>query len=1212
MSKLFPQNLRALLDLVVFSWIWPLSRKAKRRPIDILDLPSPPEQVYVSSLKNCIELEGKTPWGLLFRLVMHHGVLAVVTTIGMFFRLGISFSIPMLLGLFIKQMETGGDQAIFYGSALTVVCAMQALIVSFYFSRSDRLALQIQNSICAQLFMAFFMSNREERNKFGKGTLLNIAGEDSESFAKTSSILIELVHDILTIILGIGFLYYYLGIATFTVIIPLLILASLIRSRSHAFETAEDNFLTAKDNRAGIISRFFEGIRQIKLTGLEKFANQTIKSSRTAEISLLRKYINADVMTTFIYGSVITFLPLLSFGVYAFFRNPFEANIIYPSLLLIAMLEDPFGDASYYIGELAKVEVVGKRLLGICSLKKAVSHITFSKRHRFVDVESLSVDSENQEKSVLDSLTFRVKPGESVAIVGPTGAGKTCLLHAIMGETSVKSGTVKIPENCSIGWTPQQPILFQDSIRNNISMGSSKTVDDELLKVCSLSSDISSFPGRLDTLVGNRGVTLSGGQLQRVALARVAYDDPDIILLDDPLSAVDLNTEDDLVEQLIFGVWKQKTVIMSTHRMRHLDKFDKVIFLEDGKIRVMGTFQELLENSERFSQFIKREKHLNTTLSLENSQAENPQLVQEEENDPYYEKRVENREHGRVKWVVWKSYFGEFLKTKREGFSVLSAFAFVMLTLLAGVAPLAQDAWLSIWTASYPAASSNYLFYLIYCLLGCLGFMLSLTYHWGVSRRALGVSNHLHQSVLKKLVQAKPRFFNIFPTGRIVQRLSRDVSILDRQFPKTLREFLNIVVKICLTLIAIVSSIWQTALVVPFLILAALKVGKIRNTLYRELKRLDATSRSPFYHNLDECLSDMTIIRIMRRSDFYKRSLFESFDNVQKVVYAESGLCWGFYFFSQLLVSLLVAVIMIGAIFLSKNGLLLASITGLLLKFTLDVSRQVRRAIEGWGNAESQITALERLKELESAPTEPSGSSVLPQNWPSEGIVEIWNLTARYDVSLPNALEFVSLSISSGDKVGIVGQTGAGKSSLCQLLLGVLEITEGYVKIDDVDIFTISLSELRSRVGVIPQIPFLLPGPLRFQVDPDERFEDSGIIDALEKVGLPYSLFLNGLETSAEDLDSVLSTGQKQLISFARVLLMNPSLLILDEATASVDVETDYKIQCLLNQEFKNKTVISVAHRLESVANCDYLFELSQGRVSKIELQKTEGQPQLV
>ena len=1191
------------MQLVVFTWIWPLSSKAKQRPLKIQDLPHPPEQVYSSSPKNRMLFQEKTPWRLFLKLVVHHKVLATVTTLAMLLRLGISFSIPLLLGLLIKQLEVNGSQSIFYGSCLAIACAAQSLIVSFYFSRSDRLTIQIQNSICVQLFTSFFSTNYEERNKIGKGIMLNIAGEDAEAFARMSSILIEFIHDIGTIGLGICFLYLYLGLATFTVIIPLLILASLIKSRSTAFESAEGNFLSAKDARISIISRFFDGIRQIKLTGLEKFSNQSIQNSRVLEVSLLKKYIKADVLTAFIYGSVISLLPLLTFGVYGFFQKPFEANIIYPSLLLIAMLEDPFGDASYYIGEIAKVKVIGKRLLEICSLKTDTSHLLLSKDEKSIDIKMLSVNSETQEKKILDSVSFMINQGESVAIVGPTGSGKTSLLHAIMGEKSVKIGTIQIPEKHSMGWVPQQPILFQDSIRNNICMGGSNIIKNKLLQACSLERDLSLLPHQLETLIGNRGVTLSGGQVQRIALARVAYDDSDIILLDDPLSAVDLKTEDNLIKDLIFGLWKQKTVLMATHRIRHLDKFDKVILLENGKVSAMGTYQELLTSSKRFAQFIKQESSLNHLQLLMNSQHEEPLVNQKEQSNHSNEITAESIEHGKVKWDVWKNYLKEFSKSKKGSFSFFFAFVFGSLTLCAGILPLAQDAWLSIWAAHYPSASSHYLFYIgIYSLLGSLGFLVSLGYHWVFSRRGLNVSHRLHQSVLEKLIQAKLCFFNIFPTGRIVQRLSRDISTLDRLFPKTLREFLNIALKLCFTLIAIISSIWQTVLIIPFLIFAALKVGKIRNTLYRELKRLDATCRSPFYHYLDECLSDMTSIKVMKKANFYKKRLFDSFDNIQKVVYAESGLCWGFYLFSQILISLLIAAIVISAIFLSKNSLLLASITGLLLKFTLHISRQIRRAIEGWGNAESQITALERLKELKLVPIELNNSVIISKNWPTKGAIEINNLTARYDMGLPYVLKSVNLSINPRDKVGIVGQTGAGKSSLCQLLLGVLEITEGYAKIDGIDIATISPYDIRSRIGIIPQIPFLIPGKLRCQLDPNEDFSDSEIIAVLEKVGLPYSQFSNGVNTSVANLSSELSSGQKQLISFARVLLQNPPLLILDEATASVDVETDCKIQHLLKQEFKDKTIISVAHRLESVADYDYLLEMAQGKVGKINL----------
>ncbi|MGA8165425.1 MAG: ATP-binding cassette domain-containing protein [Waddliaceae bacterium] len=1170
---------------IIFSWIWPVSKIASRRELALEDLPQPPDQIYVSCEKNDCQLEQSSSWGMLQKLITHHKVLSLRTTIAMFCRLAVSLSLPIVLGRFIFELSHAGPHVMLLGGMLILICLAQSWIIAYYFSRSDRLHIQIQNTLCLKLFRRFFSMNGDQHRKIGKGNLLNVASEDAERFSMIPSMLIEFTHDMLTIVLGVLLLFYYLGPAALIVVFLLTILTPLTRSRGAKFEEAESAFLHAKDRRIGLLTRFFDGIKQIKLSGLARFSGSKIQQVRDQEVSCLQSYIRADIGTMFLYGAIITLVPLSAFGCYAILGYPFEASIIFPSLLVIAMLQDPFGDASYYLGELAKVNAVGER----------IRKILFGKNHpkehpitEGLDVKAVSVSP------ILDKITFSAKAGESIAIIGKVGSGKSCLLHAIIGEINIDAGCISRTA-FPIGWVSQQPVLFHGTVEENIFFGHGQQIDPKILIACCLEKDLSVLPKGVLTTIGNRGHNLSGGQIQRIALARAAYNShADLIVLDDPLSSVDQKTEDQLIERLLFGLWKNKTVVMATHRLRHLDKFDRVILMEEGKISAIGSFRDLLQSSESFNRFVKQEEE---ESKLKLTQIEEDAATIQEEFEVELEE--ESRQHGKVKWSVWKDYFTLICK-KNEKFSSRIFVALFSLSLLAALFPLAQDGWLSYWTMQHEAtATKNLSFLFVYCVIGFLALLLFLCYHWYWSYRGLKGSASIHKMVLNGLVHARPRFFDLYPVGRIVQRLTRDVVTLDRLFPKTIRDFSIVIVKMVATFTILVASIWETLFIMPLMMVAAIKTGKMRNTLYRELKRLDAITRSPFYHELTEILSDIRVIRAFNKIPYFSNKLLLSFDRVQKVVFAQSSLCWEFYFFTQLLVGLLVSTIVIGAIFFSGTNYLSASLCGLLLKFTLDISRHVRRTIEGWGNAESQVTALERLSELKSTPQEKENLLKISDSWPTSGHISFRNYSARYDNGLPLVLKSVNINLPSGSKVGIIGRTGAGKSSLCQALLGALETTSGSVSIDGVDITTIPPETLRRNLGVIPQSPFFLPGDLREQVDPYWIHTNTEIVNALKQVGLDLEALSLNLATSLEALDSVLSLGQKQLLAFARVLLDNPTIIILDEATASLDAETDRQIQHLLHNEFSNQTIISVAHRFATLSDYKLIYEVSQGYVKK-------------
>ncbi|KAJ4818555.1 ABC subfamily C transporter [Rhynchospora pubera] len=814
----------------------------------------------------------------------------------------------------------------------------------------------------------------------------------------------------------------------------------------------------------------------------------------------------------------------------------------------------------------------------------------------------------DSETPTLKDLNFRVLHGMSVAVCGTVGSGKSSLLSSIIGEMPKLSGEVKL---CgSTAYVSQSPWIQSGTIQENILFGTNMDRDlyEKVLETCRLKKDLEILPHGDQTVIGERGINLSGGQKQRVQIARALYQDTDIFLFDDPFSALDAHTGSQVFEECILWLLASKTVIYVTHQVEFLPAADLILVMKEGKIAQSGKYQELIESSKEFIELVSAHK---TALSALGSISENKreasslnhkteiaesseetntiiprgQLVQEEE-----------REKGKVGfWVYWK-----YITLAYKG-------ALVPLVLLAQICfqvlQIASNYWMA-WAAPAsedmaPPVSSMVLIYVFVALaLGSSLFLLPRTLLLVMAgyKTATILFEKMHLSVFR----APMSFFDSTPSGRIINRASTDQSAVDFSVPYLIGSYAFAIIQL-LSIIAVMSQVtWQVFVV--FLPVTALCIWYQRYYIQtaRELSRLVGVCRAPIVQQFSESLTGSTTIRSFGKElDFKGRNGRLVDDYSRPSFYRAAAMDW-LSLRLQLLSSIIFAVCLVFLVTMPA-GLIDPGFAGLAVTYGLNLNNMQSVVIWSFCTLETSIISVERILQYTSIPSEPPLDTqidlLLDHSWPSQGEIMLDNIQVRYAPQLPFVLRGLSCIFPGGMKTGIVGRTGSGKSTLIQALFRIVDPTVGRILIDNVDICTIGLHDLRSRLSIIPQDPTMFEGTIRNNLDPLEEYSDAQIWEALDCCQLGDEVRNKELKLYSPVIENGenWSMGQRQLLCLGRAILKKSKILVLDEATASVDTATDSLIQKTLRQHFSDSTVITIAHRITSVLDSDMILLLDNG-----------------
>ncbi|KAG4106141.1 P-loop containing nucleoside triphosphate hydrolase protein [Neocallimastix lanati (nom. inval.)] len=831
--------------------------------------------------------------------------------------------------------------------------------------------------------------------------------------------------------------------------------------------------------------------------------------------------------------------------------------------------------------------------------------------------DNIEEDEKSVESFRLNDINIQIKRNSLTAIVGAVGSGKSSLINSIIGEMKREGG--KITLGGTISYCSQQAWIQNATVRDNILFGKEykEELYNKVIELCSLSHDLEIFPDGDMTEIGERGINLSGGQKQRINLARAVYFNSDIILMDDPLSAVDAHVSRALFDNCILGALADKTRVLVTHQLHVLPRVDYIIVMKGGRIEEQGEYDELMQKGGEFARLMHTyggidESEEDSTERSSDSEIEN-QKAEKSKDSTKTKKQIkkeddkkkgkalmtkEERATGSVDIKVYKAYI------KAAG-GIICATTIILLVIIIQLAKLANDMWLVFWTEDkYDMSTMSYI--LIYLVWNIVQSLLTLFYSIFMAYTGIKAASRIHRDAISRVIMAPISFFDTTPLGRIINRFSKDQDSLDGMLFVSMQMFFTslgtTISTLCLMLYA--APIFGVALV-PLLILYYFVQQFYRSTS-RELKRIDSITRSPLYANFSETMQGLPTIRAyneQKRFIEYNQFLIDENNRPQHLqITAQRWLGLRLESIGAFL------VLFDGIAGLLLKNHLSASLLGLSLSYSLQVTSSLNGVVRQFSDTEVHMNSAERLlyyaNDIE---TEDQKGLNAPKDWPQKGKIEIKNLTMKYAPHLPPVLHNINLDIESNEKIGVVGRTGAGKSSIVMTLFRLVEPEIGSsLKIDDIAITDLKLCDLRQRISIIPQDPILFSGTIRFNMDPFDEHTDQEIWEALENAGLKQTIseLENKLEAEVRGNGENFSVGQRQLLCLARAMIRNSRILVMDEATASVDIETDAIIQKALRTKFNEVTVLTIAHRLNTIIDYDKILVLSKGEVLEYDTPK--------
>uniref|UniRef100_A0A8C6SSY5 Uncharacterized protein n=1 Tax=Neogobius melanostomus TaxID=47308 RepID=A0A8C6SSY5_9GOBI len=1104
---------------------------------------------------------------------------------------------------------------------LLVVAILQSLFLQQYFQRCFVLGMKVRTAIMAVVYEKALVVSNDTRKENTVGETVNLMSADAQRFNDVTNFIHLLWSCPLQIVLAIVFLWFELGpsvLAGLAVMVLMAPINGLLATKARSIQV--DN-MKYKDKRLKIMNEVLSGIKILKLYAWEPSFQTQVEDIREEELKVLKKFAYLSSVSTF----VMTCAPaLVSLATFATFVGVSSDNVLTPgkaftSISLFNILRFPLAMLPMLIAAMVQVTVSKKRL------------------EKFLGGEDLDLDTV-QHDPTFSNVSLEVNAGKLVAVVGAVGSGKSSLISALLGEMHKKKGFINIQG--SLAFVPQQAWVQNATLRDNILFGSEYKAGQfqQILDACALGPDLKLLPGGDQTEIGEKGINLSGGQKQRVSLARAAYSNADIYLLDDPLSAVDAHVGKHLFDEVIGpnGLLKDKTRVLVTHAVSFLPFVDEIIVLKDGRISEVGSYSSLRASKGAFSEF------LDTYAKEQSNQEQSPtgkdifvkhhprltvylnliiflllvtvisvmfhtsvrlrsksSLKEPKEGSLKGQRLIEKEamESGQVKLSV----FLQYMRAMGWGYTAIV----IAIYFIQNVAFIGQNLWLSDWTndaieyenMTYPAWKRDTRIGVFGALGVAQGNMFVATVL--LANASVNASRILHSNLLRNILRVPMVFFDTTPTGRILNRFAKDIFTVDEAIPMSVRSWILCFLGVLGTLFVIcLATPFFTIVIVPLAVVYYF-VQRFYVATSRQLRRLDSVSRSPIYSHFGETVSGLSVIRAYGHQERFLRHNEKTIDENLKSVYpwivSNRWVAVRLEFVGNLVVffSALFAVI-------SRNSID-SGLVGLSISYALNVTQTLNWLVRMTSELETNIVAVERVSEYAEIENEAKWITDTrpPEKWPEEGKLQFDNFQVRYRPGLDLVLHGITCSIDGMEKIGIVGRTGAGKSSLTNCLFRIIEAAEGRILIDGVDISSIGLHDLRGRLTIIPQDPVLFSGTLRMNLDPFDKFSDEEIWKVLELSHLKD--FASGLEAKLQyevsEGGENLSVGQRQLLCLARALLRKSRVLILDEATAAVDLETDDLIQKTIRKEFAHCTVLTIAHRLHTIMDSSRVMVLDAGKI---------------
>ncbi|XP_036386238.1 canalicular multispecific organic anion transporter 2 isoform X2 [Megalops cyprinoides] len=1182
----------------------------------------------------------------------------------------ITFVNPQLLRMlisFIKQKDVPNRWGFSLAFLMFACALLQTLILHQHFQYCFVTGMRLRSAITGAIYRKSLVITNAAKRSSTVGEIVNLMSVDAQRFMDLTTFLNMLWSAPLQIILALYFLWQNLGpsvLAGVAVMILLIPLNAVIAMKTRTYQVEQMRY---KDARIKLMNEILNGIKVLKLYAWENSFKEKVLQIRQNELNILRKTAYLGAVSTVAWTSAPFMVALTTFAVYVTVdeNNVLDAEKAFVSLSLFNILRFPLNMLPQVISSVVQASVSLKRIQDFLSHDE-LDPDSVDRKNTASDYAVTVVNGKftwaKKEPAAIHNINLMVPKGSLLAVVGHVGCGKSSLVSALLGEMEKLEGEISI--RGSVAYVPQQAWIQNATLRDNILFGNA--YDEQkyrcVLEACALTPDLEVLPGGDQTEIGEKGINLSGGQRQRVSLARALYSEADVYLLDDPLSAVDAHVAKHIFDKVIGpeGALHAKTRILVTHGISFLPQVDNIVVMVEGRVSEMGSYQDLLKQNGAFAEFLRNyamediteeeeatvamieeegdfpddalsnhtdmvdnEPVVNETrrqfirqISVISADGENPKKMsvrmrrcserkhvepQPEKKQPQVDKLIqaETAETGRVKLKV----FWEYARAVGPLLSLFICFLYGC----QNAAAIGANIWLSEWTNDALDNRTEHNIHKrvgVYAALGISQGILVMISSFTLALGNIGAARKLHSALLENKFHTPQSFFDTTPIGRIINRFSKDIYVIDEVLPSTILMFLGTLFASISTMIVIISSTPIFAVVIFPLALIYFFVQRFYVATSRQLKRLESVSRSPIYSHFSETITGTSVIRAYRRQDAFVLISDMKVDENQKSYYpgivSNRWLGVRIEFIGN-------CIVLFAALFavISKDSLS-PGLVGLSVSYALQVTMSLNWMVRMTSDLESNIVAVERVKEYSETQTEAPWEiedKKPPPQWPAQGKVEFHDYSVRYREGLDLVLKNLTLTVKGGEKIGIVGRTGAGKSSMTLCLFRLLEAAGGEISIDGVKIAEIGLHDLRSKLTIIPQEPVLFSGTLRMNLDPFETYSDQEVWKALELSHL--NKFVSNqpskLNLECSEGGENLSVGQRQLVCLARALLRKTRILILDEATAAIDLETDDLIQSTIRTQFEDCTVFTIAHRLNTIMDYTRVLVLDKGQIAEFD-----------
>ncbi|KAF2099088.1 hypothetical protein NA57DRAFT_38826 [Rhizodiscina lignyota] len=1011
------------------------------------------------------------------------------------------------------------------------------------------------------------------------------------------------------------------------------------------------------DQRVSLTQEILQGVRFVKYFGWETSFLERIKAIRKREIGsiqrllAIRNGINAVSMTMPVFASMLAFIT------YSLSQHVLDPAPVFSSLALFNSLRLPLNFLPLVIGQAidaySSINRIQEFLLAeeagddcewdynakqavtvvdgeftwersptqdpdqnpnnALKTKKQVKDEEKAEKQRKKDADkgvAQEVDSSStlteEEPFRIRDINFSVGRNELIAVIGTVGSGKSSLLAALAGDMRRTEGKVTL--GASRAFCPQYAWIQNATVKENILFGTEFKRDwyDTVVNACALRPDFDMLPAGDQTEIGERGITVSGGQKQRLNIARAIYFNSDIVLLDDPLSAVDAHVGRHIMDNAICGLLKNKCRILATHQLWVLNRCDRIIWMNNGHIEAIDTFDNLMTGSEDF-------KHLMATTAVEEEKEKeddvNEDEIEEEKKDSKKKKmqkkaaalmQAEERATKSVSWSVWISY------VRASGSIFVAPLIFFFLVGSQG-SNIVTSLWLSWWTSNkWGFSQGTYIG--VYAALGASQALMLFGFSLALSYFGTQASKTMLQQSITRVLRAPMSFFDTTPLGRITNRFSKDIDTMDNNLTDSMRMYFMTLGMIVSVFILIIVYFHYFAVALGPLAILFVAAAAYYRASAREIKRHESLLRSVVFAKFSEAVSGVSTIRAYGLQDRFSRTIYDAIDSMDGAYFLTYANQRWLSTRLDLIGNMLVFVT--GILVVTSRFSISPSIGGLVLSYILSIVQMIQFTVRQLAEVENHMNATERIHyygtQLDEEP--PLHLAQVRPSWPEHGEIVFDNVEMRYRPGLPLVLQGLSVHVKAGERIGVVGRTGAGKSSIMSTLFRLVDICGGTITIDGVDIGTVGLLDLRSRLAIIPQDPTLFRGTVRSNLDPFGEHTDLELWSALRQADLVapdanmtdknQRVHLDGI---VEEEGLNFSLGQRQLMALARALVRGSQIIVCDEATSSVDMETDQKIQKTMQAGFKGKTLLCIAHRLKTIIGYDRILVMDAGRIAELD-----------